>query len=281
MPTPIEVQEMNSRLVNLIVDRLSEYESLLKIQFVQSIKEVGVRYCFMDDLLPLDIATNIYKAFPGLEGMRLLKSFREQKYTSKNVDKFNPLMRGITFAFQDPQVVAIVERITGIEKQVPDERLYAGGLSAMSKGQFLGPHIDNSHDGDRKNYRTLNLLYYISPDWRLENGGNLELWDSKVRRCVTIESKFNRLVIMETNPRSWHSVSEVTHDRLRCCVSNYYFSSRSPTGGDYFNITSFSARPDQYFLRGWTWVDNMMRRAVRLMVPDGLAKRDFYEGPKG
>jgi Rps23 Pro-64 3,4-dihydroxylase Tpa1-like proline 4-hydroxylase len=205
--------------------------------------------------------------------MRLMDSFRERKYTSKSFDKFDPLLADITFAIQDPRVVNAVERITGIREQFPDAQLYAGGLSAMGRGHFLGPHIDNSHDAPRKNYRTLNLLYYLTPDWALENGGNLELWDRRVQRHTTIVSRFNRLVIMETNPWSWHSVSEVTVDRLRCCVSNYYFSPRSPTGQDYFNVTAFSARPEQKVRRALAWADGRVRQAVRRVIPAGLGRK--------
>jgi Rps23 Pro-64 3,4-dihydroxylase Tpa1-like proline 4-hydroxylase len=66
----------------------------------------------------------------------------------------------------------------------------------MGLDHFLRPHINNSHDSDRIHHRTSNLLLYISPDWKRENGGNLKLWDRSVRRHVTIDSK---LAIMETN----------------------------------------------------------------------------------
>lgn len=82
----------------------------------------------------------------------------------------------------------------------------------MSRGHFLGPHIDNFHDGHRLQYFLLNLLYYAAPDWLLEFGSNLEVWDYSVKRHDIVMSKFNRLVIMEINPTSWQSVSEVKVD---------------------------------------------------------------------
>jgi Rps23 Pro-64 3,4-dihydroxylase Tpa1-like proline 4-hydroxylase len=269
---------MKEKIVQLICSNLEANLERLKCDFSKSISEVGVRSVVLDDLLPHPIAEQIYKAFPGHELMRLMDSFRERKYTSKSFEKFNPLMADITFAIQDPRVVTIVEKITGIKNQIPDSHLYAGGLSAMGRGHFLGPHIDNSHDGQRKHYRTLNLLYYVTPNWSLECGGNLELWDHRVDRCTTIVSSFNRLVIMETNPWSWHSVSEVAVDHLRYCVSNYYFSPISPTGQDYFNVTSFSARPEQKLLRAVAWADNKLRQAVRFIAPDGVGKKDIYQG---
>jgi Rps23 Pro-64 3,4-dihydroxylase Tpa1-like proline 4-hydroxylase len=270
---------MRDELIQTIEARLIRDLDTLQQQFARSTDTEGVRHVIVDDLLPESLACEIHAKFPAPGAMRLMDSFRERKYTSKSFDQFDPLMADITFAIQDPRIVALVERITGIEQQIPDAKLYAGGLSAMGRGHFLGPHLDNSHDGTRQNYRTLNLLYYVTPDWSLENGGNLELWDRDVRSHNTIVSRFNRLAIMETNPWSWHSVSEVTVDRLRCCVSNYYFSPRSPTGKEYFNITAFSARPEQRLRRALAWADSRLRQAVRRVAPRGLGKQDVYEGP--
>ena len=270
---------MREEIVQFICQRLNADEAVLYEQFDRSAEIIGVRHAIVDDLLPAELAHRIHKAFPPVDAMRLMDSFRERKYTSKSFDKFDPLMTDITFAVQDPRVVAIVERITGIAQQIPDSKLYAGGLSVMARGHFLGPHIDNSHDSARLNYRTLNLLFYVTPDWSLVNGGHLELWDRKRQRHATVESRFNRLAIMETNPWSWHSVSPVVADGLRCCVSNYYFSPRSPTGHDYFNVTVFSARPEQKLRRALAWADGRLRQAVRRVVPTGLGKKDVYEGP--
>jgi Rps23 Pro-64 3,4-dihydroxylase Tpa1-like proline 4-hydroxylase len=211
--------------------------------------------------------------------MRLMNSFRERKYTSKALDRFDPSMAAITFAVQDRRVIRLIEHITGLSDQIPDSTLYAGGLSAMTHGHFLAPHIDNSHEAGRRWYRTLNLLYYLSPAWGLECGGNLELWDASVRQHITIESRFNRLVIMETTPTSWHSVSPVRVERPRLCVSNYYFSPHSPTGHGYFHVTSFSAWPEEPFKRAWAAVDNRVRQGLRMLRPAGFGRPDVYEDP--
>jgi len=270
----------HNTLVNLILSRIEPMIDKLSEEFQESSKDIGVRYCVIDDLLPQSIAEQISTAFPNPDCMRLMSSFREKKYTSKNLEKLDPLVGNITFAIQDPRVVAAVEQITGIKNQIPDQSLYAGGLSAMIKKHYLGPHLDNSHDGTRKYYRTLNLLYYVTPDWNFENGGNLELWDNSVLKNITLVSKFNRMIIMETTPWSWHSVSEVRVERTRKCVSNYYFSPCSPIGSDYFNVTSFNARPEQPFRRLLAGVDNRLRHALRRVAPLGLGRKDVYRGTR-
>lgn len=268
---------MKETLVRLIVERLERNAAELAGKFASPAGGVPTRHLAIDNLLPEEIARNFYPGFPPKERMRRLSSFRERKFTFKQLDEVPALLRDITFAIQSPELVAVVERITGIQRQVPDLRLYAGGITLMANGDFLNPHIDNSHDSERKLYRTLNLLYYVTPGWKPEFGGNLELWDDAVRTPFVIPSLFNRLVIMETNRHSWHSVSPVRHDGQRCCVSNYYFSEQSPDGGDYFHVTSFSARPEQVIRRWVAAADNLARMGIRKIFRKGIGRKDVYQ----
>jgi Rps23 Pro-64 3,4-dihydroxylase Tpa1-like proline 4-hydroxylase len=179
----------------------------------------------------------------------------------------------ITKVFQSPEVIERISNIIDMKALEADPSLYAGGLSMMFKGDFLNPHIDNSHDGNRKRYRRLNLLFYVTPDWMLDNGGNFELWDEKVKTPKIIVSKFNRLVVMETTDKSWHSVSPVIVEDPRCCVSNYYFSEISPNGSEYFHVTSFTGRPEESGKRILGVIDNFLRNTISKALKIGRGKK--------
>ncbi len=267
---------MREDLINLVLERLSRESDKIKADFAAE-KGVKTRFCAIDDLLPIEIAEKIAGAFPDSREMRLMKSFREHKYTSKSLDKYDPVIADITFAFQDKRVIDKVAALTGITDAVGDPHLYAGGISAMERGHFLNPHIDNSHDGGQQYYRVLNLLYYITPDWQPENGGNLELWDEKVTQAVEIPSLFNRFVLMATNDKSWHSVNEIKYSGTRRCVSNYYFSPHSPNGYKTTHVTYFSARPEQKLRRIITKIDSDLRTILRKFKKSGFAKKDVFE----
>lgn len=268
---------MREEIVDLILKRLDLDTDKIAADFAAD-KGVRARFSAIDNLLPDDLAHRITAAFPKPDEMRLMKTFREWKHTSKSLDKFEPLISDITFAFQDERVVSKVAELTGIKDAVGDPHLYAGGLSAMCKGHFLNPHIDNSHDGDQKNYRVLNLLYYITPDWNAGNGGSLELWDENVTKPIEIVSLFNRLVLMSTNDKSWHSVNQVKADGIRRCVSNYYFSPHSPNRYETSHVTYFMARPEQKLRRIVTKLDSDVRTALRKVKKGGFAKKDLFEG---
>jgi Rps23 Pro-64 3,4-dihydroxylase Tpa1-like proline 4-hydroxylase len=239
----------------------------------------AINYVVLDNVLPEQQALAIRQAFPEGSTMQTRKNLRELKHVAAQMNHYNALLEEALFAFQDPRVVDLVGEITGLKDLEPDEKLYAGGISMMSNGHFLNPHIDNSHDKERARYRVLNLLYYVSPDWQLSNGGNLEVWPRGVEHeQTTIESRFNRMAIMVTNKSSWHSVSPVKADALRCCVSNYYFSRHPADASAYFHVTSFRGRPDQP-VRDWVLrADAALRMGVRKLFPKGAVKtKHFYD----
>lgn len=250
-----------TNLADLIFEKLTASKEQLKKEFNQKGR---INSCFIDDLLPLDIATEIYEAYPSPEEMALHKSIRENKRIAAQMNLYNPILEEAVFAFQDARIVRIVEEITGLKEMIPDEHLYAGGISLMATGNFLNPHLDNSHDNDRANYRVLNLLYYVTPDWDINNGGNLELWDNGMGKPQrVIHAKFNRLVLMVTNKSSIHSVSKVISQGKRCCVSNYYFSNRPAEAKEYFHVTSFYGRPNEPVKNVFLRADAFLRQMVR------------------
>ena len=258
--------------VTLLVNKLNENRDSIQQQW-QHPEGTTTRHFVIDNLLPPDLCNSIYQAFPkNGDGFFNRESFREKKRTSANLDAYDQILADITYAFQDSQIVDMVSDIVGLTKIEPDPKLYAGGLSMMFEGDYLNPHIDNSHDANRERYRRLNLLYYVSPDWALENGGNFELWNEDRTVPKTLTSHFNRLVVMETNKLSWHSVSPVKANRPRCCVSNYYFSAISPDESDYFHVTSFSGRPEEKLKRLIGVFDNRLRNFVSKTLKIGRGK---------
>jgi Rps23 Pro-64 3,4-dihydroxylase Tpa1-like proline 4-hydroxylase len=271
---------MLTELVRHVREQIERNTPSLTAEFARDRHPVESHFAVLDNVLPTADVKRIYAAFPPVSQMRLMSSFREQKYTSKALDKMHSLIHDAIFAFQAPEVIAAVAKIARFGGLTADPSLYAGGISAMIRGHFLNPHIDNSHEMTRTKYRRINVLFYVTPNWNPDGGGNLELWDPAVKHPTEIPSLFNRLVIMETNRRSWHSVNPVRQPSTRCCVSNYYFSSESSEDHDYFHVTSFSARPEQPLARLWTGTDNLVRNCLRRVARKGLGRRDIYERGK-
>jgi Rps23 Pro-64 3,4-dihydroxylase Tpa1-like proline 4-hydroxylase len=259
-----------------IFNRLQPQRELLQQQWRDA---APLSYFVLDDVLPEQWAREIQQVFPSPQLLVLKRSLRETKYVGAQMNRYHPLLEESVYAFQMPEVVSLIESITGLSSLEPDSLLYAGGLSMMEAGHFLNPHVDNSHDKFRQRYRVLNLLFYVSPDWVESNGCNLELWPQGPEgEPITIVSRFNRLVVMVTHEHSWHSVSKNRSTQPRCCVSNYYFSSRPVGDNEYFHVTSFRGRPEQP-VRDWLLrTDIWLRTQIRKAFPKGIKEnRHFYD----
>ncbi len=256
-------------IADLIYSKILANYELLQKQYEDSKNTIG--YFFLDDLLPNDIATKIQEVFPCSSQMVHKKSLREDKFVAAQMNLFNPLLEEVIYAFQDKKVVNIISKICNINEAIPDSNLYAGGLSMMSNKQFLNPHLDNSHDKDRNLWRVLNLLFYVTPNWEMDYGGNLELWPSGLlNKQTTIHSKFNRLAVMVTHNKSLHSVSPVIYEGSRCCISNYYFAKKPLLNTDSFHVTTFRGRPENKFEDLILQCDTFLRMTVRKFFKKGL-----------
>jgi Rps23 Pro-64 3,4-dihydroxylase Tpa1-like proline 4-hydroxylase len=258
-------------IAELIIGSLKERKDKLKLDYKESNNEIG--YFVVDDLLPQDLALKCFEVFPDKSEMRCLKSIREYKHVSAQMDKHNQLLEQVIYAFQHPKIVELIGEICDIDSLYADESLYAGGLSLMANHNFLHPHLDNSHDAERERWRVLNLLYYVTPDWNKDNGGHLELWPNGPKKePIILESKFNRLVVMATHDRSWHSVNQVKVNRSRCCISNYYFSDEPLKNTDKFHVTKFRGRPEDTFTNLVLDFDASLRMFIRKIFKKGIRK---------
>lgn len=267
-------EHADHEIANLIAGRLRAAAAQASTQWAQSLP---IRHCVIDELLPPALAQELAQCFPAPDAMGLRSTFRERKYVSAQMDRHDARIESALFAFHDGRVLEAVRGITGKADLQPDPELYAGGLSLMLRGHFLNPHIDNSHDGGRKRWRNLNLLYYVTPDWPEDGaaGGDLELWPHGFDATpVRLRARFNRLVIMETHQQAWHSVRPVAGSLPRRCISNYYFGDTPMRADQDFHVTSFRARPEQPLRDLLSRADSAARMWIRRGFRLGLRRSE-------
>jgi hypothetical protein len=99
-----------------------------------------------------------------------------------------------------------LSRLTGIPGLMADPSLEGGGLHQSGRGGFLNVHTDFSHHHYQKHWRRrVNLVLYLNPGWQEWWGGAVELWDSKVQRCVAkFPPLLNHALIFNTDEKSFH-----------------------------------------------------------------------------
>lgn len=116
-----------------------------------------------------------------------------------------PVTLEILNYFNSPEVLFFLQELTGIKDLIPDPKFRGGGVHKITPGGKLGIHADYLLHPETKLHRRLNLLVYLNKDWKKEWGGNLELWNKDMTKCISeIEPIFNRAVIFDITSESFH-----------------------------------------------------------------------------
>lgn len=241
------------------------------------------RYLILDGFLDPQIAMDASIKFPKLSEMDQLRDFRQDKAQDPSLAKFNPIFQEIIFQhLHSPRFVNLMRNLSGISSLRADPQLYAAGLAQGGDKSFLNVHIDNSSHPTQPWYRRLNILVYLNPNWTEEKGGHVEFYSDDMKESAAILPVFNRAVIFATHQKSWHGYRTVnTPDGdSRKSINIYYFSEESPTGENYYHITSFKARENELKNKILYPFDNTLRTIARWVRPKKDSHAVFFNTEK-
>jgi hypothetical protein len=152
-----------------------------------------------------------------------------------------------------------MEKLTGIDDLVWDPSFTGGGMHLTNSMGLLDVHVDFNFERKLDLYRRVNILIYLNKEWKTIWGGNVELWNEDVSKCIeSFEPIANRCVIFSTNDISFHGVKAVTTPEgiSRNSFAAYYYSKDAgDNAGEMYggnHSTIFRARPQElkkkYFL---------------------------------
>ena len=146
-----------------------------------------------------------------------------------------PLMQKACSFFNSGRFVRILEEITGIKELIPDPHLEGGGLHRTERGGFLKMHTDFNFNKRLKLHRRINVLYYLNSNYQDDWNGKLKLSltpaREKASQMTAIAPIFNRLVIFNTNDKTFHGHPEphlFPSDTARTSLAFYYYSNKKP-----------------------------------------------------
>lgn len=143
-----------------------------------------------------------------------------------------PTMQKVMRQLNSPEMLAWLEKLTGITGLQIDESSVGGGLHRSRNGGKLSVHADfNLHPNTRK-HRRINALLYLNKDWPEEYEGALELWKSDMsERVHNIYPLFNRLVVFNTTDDALHGHPvklQCPDNRSRLSIAMYYYTDDRP-----------------------------------------------------
>ena len=215
------------------LDRLRESADALRASFAAA---APYPHTVIEGLLNPQRAAELAAVFPKPDDAVAWEHFGietvEKKLASAREDRFPAPLREAIHDLNSGPFIAQLEHLTGIQHLLPDPHLAGGGIHLSRRGDHLGIHADfNWHPGLQA-HRRLNLLIYLTPEWRPEYGGELELWDtSGTRRERSIAPSFNRAVIFATRSDTFHGHPQpwAAPDGIyRQSIALYYYTSTRP-----------------------------------------------------
>jgi len=190
----------------------------------------------IDEFLREDAARELARVFPGPADPVAWDHYAapglEVKLGCGREERLPAPIRHAIHELNSGPFIRFLEELTGIDHLLPDPHLSGGGIHLSRQGGHLGVHADFNWHEKLQAHRRLNLLIYLTPDWRREYGGELELWSCDgTKREQTVEPLFNRAVLFATRSDTFHGHPNpwAAPDGIyRQSIALYYYTTNRP-----------------------------------------------------
>ena len=217
-------------------------------------------HIIIPEFLHKDVAEELYKAFPeDIHSERWHKYYNpiEIKYANDTIEKMPDKFQDIFHLLSTKEICSKFSELSGIDGLEHDPYLHGAGLHALPRNGRLHLHLDYEKHPYLNKERRLNLILYLSKDWKPEWNGDTQLWDKNMDRCIVKSPViFNTAIIFKTNEVSWHGLPDkimCPEGTLRKSLAYYFISplesqaSISKIGNDgtgYRTKATFTKRPE-------------------------------------
>lgn len=192
-----------------------------RYQEIYTVSREPFNHVVIDDFFTSEVADKLAQEFLPYDSPHWRMQWKNELENKKlhNVWDMFPEVTYRTFTYLNSvEFVEIIRKITGCRKIITDIGLHGGGLHSHKTSGHLNVHMDYNIHPKLKLKRKFNLIVYLTPNWKDEYGGGLELWSHDNEKCgpgqvvKVISNRFNRAVVFDTSQNSWHGLPE----KLQC-----------------------------------------------------------------
>ena len=200
----------------------------LKEQFS---KAVPFEHIIIPNFLNDEYAEQIFNSFPiDIDSGKWYKYYNplEIKYANDDIKNMPRCIKKLFYLLSTKEITEQFASISSINDLEHDSYLHGAGVHVHPRNGKLNIHLDYEKHPYINKERRLNMILYMSKDWKEEWNGDTQLWDNKMEKCiVNSHVKFNTAIIFRTNEISWHGLPEsikCPEDVFRKSIAYYYVS---------------------------------------------------------
>jgi hypothetical protein len=210
----------------------------------------------------------------------------EKKYAKDNIKNLPNCLKDFFYLLSTNEITSSFSDLSSIQNLECDPYLHGAGLHAHPRGGTLHMHLDYEKHPFIEKERRLNVILYMSKDWKEEWNGETQLWDKNMEKCIVKSPVvFNTAIIFKTNDISWHGLPDkimCPEGVLRKSIAYYYVSPIVATsdekkigndGSGYRTKATFTKRPEDPYCEK---MDKLYKiRPFRLITQKDLDELNF------
>lgn len=184
----------------------------------------------INNFLNEEYAEIIYKLFPeNYEEWYKYNNPLEVKYANDKINDLPLEIKKLFYYLSTTKIINKIREITDINNLNYDSFLHGAGIHAHPRNGRLNLHLDYEKHPILDAQRRINIILYMSKDWKDEWNGQTELWNNDLSQCIVKSSvKFNTALIFQTNEISYHGLPKkilCPQNIYRKSIAYYYISS--------------------------------------------------------
>lgn len=224
-------------------------------------------HAVIDDFLNPEIANTVHADYPSSPSDKWhhYQNPLEIKYAFNDIGRLKPSIQRVFDCLGSPAFVDRMQQITQLPTLEMDPYLHGAGLHMMPRNGRLHLHLDyEKHPRMMMKQRRLNIILFLSKDWKPQWNGATELWDKDLQSHVDVQVRFNRAILFQTNEVSWHGVP-----RTITCPETMWRRSLA-----YYYVSPLHSKSDRSKIGASA--SGYREKATFIPTPDVPEQRDRY-----
>lgn len=225
----------------------------------------------VQDLFPADLLAEVAAELESVDRSRMTTSQTSRHGKRETSDRalLGPASRTLQDLLDGPEVLELVQQVTGVPGLRPDPEHYAAGVHETPVGGRTMVHTDFAVHPVSGLHHRVNVLVYLNPVWEPAWGGQLELWPADMSALGRrIEPTAGTVVVFETHGQTLHGLPEAVAcppGTSRLSMAAYYYSTE-PAAPSRRRLGTYVPRPGDPRTVGLPLPRDLFRRYVPAAV---------------